>query len=239
MTAVHSRSRRSGASGEALAPKPRDQRKTTDSPSPRPRRPGPLDAGPFAADVSSFELHLAAENKADGTIRIYTEAPRWFAAAHLLPETGKTGWEQVDTQDVRRWVVWLLRHYSEAYAYQQYRSLQQFFCWLAAEDEIADPMARLRAPKVADKPVAFLTSGELSRLERACRGNTFAQRRDAAILAVFRATGHPAGRTGRDPLPPRRPEPGRRGPAAARDLHRGQARQGPDRADRPRGGPPG
>ena len=35
----------------------------------------------------------------------------------------------------------------------------------------------------------FFTSVELSRLERACRGNTFAQRRDAAILAVFRATG--------------------------------------------------
>jgi hypothetical protein len=34
-----------------------------------------LDAGPFAAVVSSFELHLAAENKAGGTIRIYAEAP--------------------------------------------------------------------------------------------------------------------------------------------------------------------
>jgi site-specific recombinase XerD len=189
MTAVPSRPCRSGASSEALAPKLRDQRKTSASPPPRPRRPGPLDAGPFAADVASFELHLAAENKAAGTIRIYTEAPRWFAAAHLLPETDKTRWEQVDTQDVQRWVVWLLRHYSETYAYQQYRSLQQFFRWLAAEDEIADPMARLRAPKVADKPVPFFTSGELSKLERACRGNTFAQRRDAAILAVFRATG--------------------------------------------------
>jgi site-specific recombinase XerC len=29
----------------------------------------------------------------------------------------------------------------------------------------------------------------LSRLEKACRGRTFAQRRDAAIIAVFKATG--------------------------------------------------
>jgi len=156
--------------------------------SPRLRRPRPLDAGPFAADVSSFELHLAAENKAAATIRIYTDAPRWFAA-HLLPDTDKTRWDQVETQDVQRWVVWLLRHYSETYAYQQYRSLQQFFRWLAAEDEIADPMARLRAPKVAEKPVPFFTSGELSELEKACQGNTFAQRRDAAVIAVFRASG--------------------------------------------------
>jgi hypothetical protein len=93
-----------------------DERKTSASGPPRLRRTGPLDAGPFAADLASFELHLAAENKAAGTIRIYTEAPRWFAAAHLLRETGKTRWEQVDTRDVQRWMVWLLRHYSEAYA---------------------------------------------------------------------------------------------------------------------------
>ena len=80
----------------------RDDRKTSAPRSPRLRRPGPLDAGPFAVDVASFELHLAAENKASGTIRIYTEAPRWFAAAHLLRETDMTRWEQVGTQDVQR-----------------------------------------------------------------------------------------------------------------------------------------
>jgi integrase/recombinase XerD len=134
-------------------------------------------------------LYLAAENKAPGTIRIYTEAPLWFAAAYLLSETDKTRWGQVDTQDVQRWVTWLLGSYSEAYARQQYRALRQFFLWLAAEDEIPDPMARLRAPAVRERPVPFFTSVELSRLEKACRGNTFAQRRDAAILSVFRATG--------------------------------------------------
>src|SRR5262245_18291680 len=46
-----------------------------------------LGAGPFAADVASFRLHLAAENKAPGTIRTYTEVALWFAAAHLLHET--------------------------------------------------------------------------------------------------------------------------------------------------------
>jgi site-specific recombinase XerD len=175
---------------DKMAPwKPGDERKTSASRPPRLRRAGQLDAGPFAADVASFGLHLAAENKAAGTVRIYTEAPLWFAAAHLLRETDKTRWEQVSAQDVQRWVTLLLDSYSEAYARQQYRALRQFFLWLATEDEILDPTARLRAPTVRDKPVPFFTSVELSKLERACRGNTFAQRRDAAILSVFRATG--------------------------------------------------
>ena len=172
-----------------ISPELPDEHETTAVPKRRRRRPRQLDAGPFAADVASFRLHLAAENKADGTIRIYTEALLWFAAAYLLRETDKTRWEQVDAQDVQRWVAWLLGSFSGAYARQQYRSLRQFFCWLAAEDQVPDPMAGLRAPAVRDKPVPFFTSVELSRLERACRGSAFAQRRDAAILAVFRATG--------------------------------------------------
>ena len=54
-----------------------DERETAAVPKRRRSRPKQLDAGPFAADVASFRLHLAAENKADGTIRIYTEAPLW------------------------------------------------------------------------------------------------------------------------------------------------------------------
>jgi site-specific recombinase XerC len=131
------------------------EREATASPGCRRRCPRQLDAGPFAADVASFRLHLAAENKAGATIRIYTEAPLWFAATHLLRETGKTRWEQVEAQDVQRWVAWLLGSYSDAYARQQYRSLRQFFLWLAAEDEVPDPTAGLRAPTVREKPVPF------------------------------------------------------------------------------------
>ena len=152
-------------------------------------RPKDLGAGPFAADVASFRLHLAAENKAAGTVRTYAEAALWFAAAHLLRETDKTRWGQVSAQDVQRWTVRLLAAYSDAYARNQFRGLQQFFRWLAAEDEIPDPMARLRLPKQTGKPVPCFTSAELSRLRQACRGSSFDDRRDAAIIAVFLATG--------------------------------------------------
>jgi site-specific recombinase XerD len=120
---------------------------------------------------------------------MYTEAVRWFAAAHLLRETGRTGWEQVCGRDVQRWMVWLLSRYSDSYASNQYRALQQFFRWRADEVDLPDPMARLRAPLVRDKLIPVFTSGELSKLAKACQGRTFAQRRDYAIMAVFRAAG--------------------------------------------------
>jgi hypothetical protein len=41
-------------------------------------------------------------------VRTYTEAVQWFAAAHLIPRTACTRWDQVQGHDVRRWMVWLL-----------------------------------------------------------------------------------------------------------------------------------
>jgi Phage integrase, N-terminal SAM-like domain len=126
---------------------------------------------------------LAGEGKAAKTIRTYTEAVAWFAAAWLVP-AGCTGWEQVSTRDVQGWMAWLLDRYSSANASNQFRGLQQFFKWLAAEDGIGDPVGGLRPPHVPEAPVPVFAAGELSRLERACAGRSFQQRRDAVTAVV-------------------------------------------------------
>jgi hypothetical protein len=45
-------------------------------------------------------------------------------------------------------MAWLLDRYSTAYASNQYRALQQFFRWLAAEDQLPDPIAGLQTRTV-------------------------------------------------------------------------------------------
>jgi Phage integrase, N-terminal SAM-like domain len=129
----------------------------------RARQPRQMDAGVFGAEIGSFRLHLAAEGKAPKTIRLYTEAVAWFAAARLLGEAGKTGWEQADRRDVQEWMTWLLGRYSDAYASNQYRALQQFFKWLAVEEDLPDPMAGLRPPHVTTGLVPVFTGAELAR----------------------------------------------------------------------------
>ena len=74
----------------------------------RPRRRRPLIAGPFAPAISLFGLHRAAEGKALKTVRTYTEAVSWFAAARLISRTSHAGWEHVSGHDVQRWMVHLL-----------------------------------------------------------------------------------------------------------------------------------
>jgi integrase/recombinase XerD len=162
------------------------------APHQRYRQAKQLDAGVFQAEISSFRLYLAAEGKSARTIRTYTEAVAWFAAACLLERTSRTAWEQVGRRDIQEWMVHLQARYSAAYTSNQYRGLQQFFKWLAAEEEIPDPMTGLHPPKVPAKLVPVFTSTELAALEQACAGRGFTQRRDAAIIAVFRARRDPA-----------------------------------------------
>ena len=154
-----------------------------------PGQPGQLDAGPLEPLIGSFALHLAAEGKAARTVQGYTSAVRWFAVGYLAGQPGKTSWEQVAAQDIQRWMTQLLGRYSGAYASIQFRALRQFFKWRAAEEDLPDPMARLRAPKVPVTAVPVFTSVELSELDKACQGRSFGARRDAAIIAVFTATG--------------------------------------------------
>jgi hypothetical protein len=80
-----------------------------------------LDAGPFQALIDSFEIHLLAERKSAKTVRTYTEAAQWFAAAQLRPAR-LDGWEQVTAKDVQRWIASLAARYSGAYASIQFRA---------------------------------------------------------------------------------------------------------------------
>ena len=101
-------------------------------------------------------------------------------------------------------MVYLLGRYSQAYASNQYRALQQFFKWWAAEEELPDPMARLRPPKVTDNLVPVFTSGELSALEKACAGRGVCAALGRGDHRGIPGDWYPAGRAGRDPLRPRR-----------------------------------
>ena len=64
-------------SGGPAGRDPGNESKTIAVPQRRVLRPRKLDAGVFAADVASFRLHLAAENKAERTIydRIMNDSP--------------------------------------------------------------------------------------------------------------------------------------------------------------------
>src|ERR1700733_88960 len=141
--------------------------------------------------IDSWDLHLRAEKKSAKTIRTYLEAAQWFAAEYLIP-AGFTDWDGVRARQVQEWTVILLGRYSDSYANNQFRALQQFFRWHSTEDPDEprlNPMANLKPPKLGSKVVPVFTDDELAGLVGACKGSGYRNRRDAAIISLFRDTG--------------------------------------------------
>jgi site-specific recombinase XerD len=150
-----------------------------------------LKAGQFQLMIDSWDIHLRAERKSAKTVRTYLEAAQWFAAGYLIP-VGVTGWEEARARHVQEWIITLLGRYSDSYANNQFRALQQFFKWHATEDPDEprpNPMAGLKPPKIGDKLVPVFTRDELTALLGTCKGGGFQNRRDYAIISVFKDTG--------------------------------------------------
>jgi len=135
--------------------------------------------------LPSWRRHLRAENKSERTVQSYMEA-----AGQFVDYLGPTDVGDITRSDIAGFEEWLLGRWSPATAASRHRSLQQLFRWLEEEGETAtNPMARMRPPKVPERPVAVLSDEQLIRLLKACDGPGFDERRDTAVIRLLIDTG--------------------------------------------------
>jgi site-specific recombinase XerD len=158
--------------------------------------------GPIAA---SWLRALKSENKADNTIRIYGHAVNSFAWFLLDEEDGyqpaadendnpgrpaPTDLDKVHREHVQAYIADTIERTSAANAHQHFRALKTFFNWLLDEEEIdRSPMRTMKPPTVTEKEVPVIPEEDLNKLFKVCKGKTYADRRDTAILMLFLDTG--------------------------------------------------
>jgi site-specific recombinase XerD len=158
--------------------------------------------GPMAA---SWLRALKSENKSDNTIRIYANAVNSFARFLLdqdagyqpvADEEGTPGrpapseLDEVHREHVQAYIAATIARTSPANAHQHFRALKTFFNWLTDEEEIdRTPMRTMKPPTVTETEVPVIPDADLVKLFRVCKGKTYADRRDTAILLLFLDTG--------------------------------------------------
>jgi site-specific recombinase XerD len=137
----------------------------------------------------SFKRSLLAANKAPRTIESYIEAVRLLGA--FLVETGMpTQVGNVRREHIEAFIADSLERFKPATAAKKYRSVQQFFKWLAEEGEIVEsPMKNMKPPHVPEVPVPLLSESELRAVIKSCEGRSFEDRRDMAIIRLFLDSG--------------------------------------------------
>ena len=145
--------------------------------------------GELTALLPSWRLHLEASNLSPRTIRAYTDDGA-LLTAFLATKGMPTAVLSIRREHVEAFIVAELERTSPSSAATRYRSLQQLFKWLDDEGEIdTSPMAKMRPPKIPEKPVPVLSDDHIRLLLADCSGKDFRNRRDCAIIRLFLDTG--------------------------------------------------
>jgi len=138
-----------------------------------------------------------------------------------------TGPADITATHLRAFMSHLLSLHKPATANNRYRGLQQWFRWMASEDEVEySPFAKLSPPTVPEEPVPVVPIEDIRAVLATCKARTLAhtalQARHPAgrlqpdrpltrrqvehqALAATRAAGHPVIRPARPQHPPLHP----------------------------------
>jgi site-specific recombinase XerD len=136
----------------------------------------------------SWQRSLRAENKSPRTLETYSLAVDQlgsFLAEHDYP----TDPTKVERRHIEAFIGHQLDTKSSATAKQRYQSLRSFFNWLEDEDEIPNPMLKIKPPKVEEKPPPILTTAQMTSVLATASGKSATDRRDAAVLHLLADTG--------------------------------------------------
>ena len=143
----------------------------------------------LAVLLVDWTRHLRARNLAPKTIASYSGAGEEFRA-WLVAQGMPTSARAITREHVEAWLVDIQGRLAAATVARHYRNLQQLWRWLLDDGEIdRSPMERMRPPEVPEQPVPLIVEADLAKLIDACKGNTFENRRDTAILRLFLDTG--------------------------------------------------
>ncbi|MHB8438237.1 MAG: tyrosine-type recombinase/integrase [Acidimicrobiales bacterium] len=139
----------------------------------------------LASAIERWESALKARNRSPKTIRSYCDTVRLLDAyldGHGLP----TQVDRIRPEHIEAFISDQLDRWRPATAALRYRSLKPFFGWLVDRDLLtASPMARMRSPRIPDRPVPVVADEVLRALLSACEGTRFEDVRDRALLGLM------------------------------------------------------
>jgi integrase/recombinase XerC len=136
--------------------------------------------------LRSFERHLRAQNRSERTVGNYLESARRVEV--FLEGRGKR-LEEATQADLEDFLGDILRRRSANTAATRYKVMRVLYRWLEEEEELPNPMARMKPPIIPERPIPIVPDDGLRRLLAACAGKGFEARRDTAIIMLLLDTG--------------------------------------------------
>jgi integrase/recombinase XerC len=153
---------------------------------------------------TSWAYELEPPAYSEGTGKLYLNILGNFRDFLARDGRGDPVITEVTPNDIRRWQTHRAEtgrgraggRISPTTLNLEHRALHSFWRWAGREGAIeVDPMANLRPPRPAERPVEVLTANDYTRLLAVTAGKDFEHRRNEAILRFLWATGCRLGET--------------------------------------------
>jgi site-specific recombinase XerD len=153
----------------------------------------PLPAVDLRELLNSWEIILLAQNKSPTTITSYMRGVRLYF--EWCEQNGHP--VELTRGQVQQYAAELIAAGKEANTVRlRLAALRQFAKWLVEEGELPDdPLVGLKPPKIPAKVVHGLSDEQLRALIKACKGPSFRDKRDEAIVRLMVETGMRASET--------------------------------------------
>ncbi|WP_020661156.1 tyrosine-type recombinase/integrase [Amycolatopsis benzoatilytica] len=158
------------------------------------------DLSTLPALLDDWKRSLLARKIASSTVALYLRHARYLVQ-WLVERDLSLQPEEIGTADLETYFAELLNRKTRrngregetvkpAYAAAQYRSMQQLWTWLEDEGEVTvNPFRKMRPPRFETPTPPVPPDDAIAALLATCKGRTFENLRDEAIIRLFADTG--------------------------------------------------
>lgn len=136
--------------------------------------------------AEDWRYDLKAQNLAPRTITGYVSVVHGLSEFLNDPEI-----TEVRSRHIKRYIIHLIDSgYKDSSVRRFFVTLGIFFTWAVTEGELkSSPMEGIKAPEVSPKLTEVISESEMAMLLSVYRGTSFNERRNQAILHLFKDTG--------------------------------------------------
>ncbi|GAA1068241.1 MULTISPECIES: tyrosine-type recombinase/integrase [Streptomyces violaceusniger group] len=152
-------------------------------------------SGAWAGFLRDWDRTLRAGNYPETTRYNYllavAQLARYLGGRGSGGEEGTHDPLNVTKPQIEAFQAWMISSRSASTAVNKHKALQQFFKWLAVDEGEIDrsPMEHVKQPRTSQKLIPIVQAEDTSKILAACRGKTFLQVRDEAIIRLLCNTG--------------------------------------------------
>jgi integrase/recombinase XerD len=145
----------------------------------------------LAIAIDAFLTNCKARNLSKSTIEFYKDYLSSFAAYAEAQSISNV--QDIDPDFIRGYILMFSEKHNPGGVHAAYRSIRAFLNWVEKEEmmptEWKNPIKKVASPKVPDRIIEPVQLDDVNLLIATCKGNSFFDRRDRALIFFLLDTG--------------------------------------------------